>query len=260
MEDNEYDIINDYLEGQLGAEEAAAVVLRAERDPVFAEELAARRELYEHLRAEVAADNLRVALAPLGERYFVPEQVAPQRPKTATVRQLRPANNRGRYLIAAAVAAAIALLVFFAPAWFGGPAGGDTYARFAQHQPLSLTERGDGDQGISAAEAAYNDGRYEEARRLLEPYVEANPADQRAELALGVSLLEAGEDAGAKKIFEKLADGQGAVAPYANWYLALAAVRAEDKVAALRYLDRIPTDDAYLRQRVADLREVLEYN
>lgn len=263
MKDKDYRIIEDYLEGQLDPVGARQVEDRAAAEPAFAASLAEHRRLYDHLRAGAAADELRSLLGPLGERYFrattnATNGAEPTSKQTATVRRLPHRKPTGRFWLGLVAAAGVALLLYLVSGALG-PAPGSEYERFAQHQALELRERGESDNGITAIEAAYNEGRYEEARRLLEPYVAANPTDQRAQLALGVSLLEAGEDAGAVEVFEALAGGEGAVAPYANWYLALAALRQDDPGAARRYLDRIPAGDAYLRQRVTDLREVLRY-
>ena len=261
MKNKDYRTIEDYLEGLLDAESAATVEARAAEEPAFAAALADRRQLYDHLRTTAAEEDLRSVLSPLGDKYFAAAAGTPSAPRghEAVVRQLPRRRGVLPYLLGAvAVAAAVLLLVFAGGLFTGAP--GNAYEQFAQHQPLSLTERGEGDNGISAAEAAYNDGRYREAEQLLTPYVTENPEDQRARLALGISKLEQGADAGAVEIFEAVAASGGAVAPYANWYLALAAVKRDDKTAALTFLDRIDQPDNYLRSRIADLREVLQYN
>jgi len=84
-----------------------------------------------------------------------------------------------------------------------------------------------------------------------------SPDDQRAKLALGISLLEENQDTQAIKIFTEIANGGSSLAPYGNWYLALAAVKRGETQAALNYLDLIPTDDAYLAEKVAKLKATL---
>lgn len=174
----------------------------------------------------------------------------------AKVKQLRPRKNTIRWLAGLAAAAAVALLLTF-----GGRVlfndQGSVYEQFAQHQSLSLTERGDGDNGITTAEAAFNDGRYEDAIVSLQQYVQLNQDDARARLALGISHLETGDNAKAVRIFKEIAKNGGSLAPYGNWYLALAAVYRGESSTALRYLDLILVGDPFLKERIVELREVL---
>jgi hypothetical protein len=88
-------------------------------------------------------------------------------------------------------------------------------------------------------------------------YLQLNKDDARARLALGISHLEAGNNTEAVRVLTEVAENGGSVAPYGNWYLALAALRREDNSAALRYLDLIPAGDPYLDERVVELRQVL---
>lgn len=257
MTEQDYLDIEAYLQGELAPDRAAALEARAAADPALAAALAERRLLNDHLRAAGGEEALRATLQPLGERYFTGEEDTDRAPAGATVRPLPARGGALRWVAGLAAAAAVALLLVFGAGLLDND---DPYRQFAQHQPLSLTERGEGDNGISAAEDAYNSGRYAEAVPALTDYLDNNPDDDRARLALGVSLLEEGDNAGAVAALTQLAEGDGTLAPYGNWYLALAALRRDDKTEATRRLDRIPAGDPYLDGRVADLREVLRYN
>ncbi|MBC6992576.1 tetratricopeptide repeat protein [Neolewinella lacunae] len=236
--------IEAYLQGELDATERAAVEALAERDADFARALAERRALASHLRAEAGADALRFTLADLGAKYF------PSEAKTA--RLPRP---RRQWLALAAVAVVVLVLTLGGIAWW--PAGAANYADFARHEPLALVERGAADQLPSRAEAAYNAGEFEQAIPLLESYLEEHPADERARLALGVSLLERNRDQEAVDIFTAIAAGKSSLAAYGNWYLALAAVKRGESAAAEAFLRRIPTSESYLKAQVERLRAAL---
>ncbi|MEO0734133.1 MAG: hypothetical protein AAFZ52_14955, partial [Bacteroidota bacterium] len=121
---------------------------------------------------------------------------------------------------------------------------------------LTLTERGAADQLAARAEAAYNTADYPLAEGLLRQYLQ-EAENERAKLALGVSLLETNRDSAAIEVFTEIAESGSTLAPYGNWYLALAAVKRGDNATALEYLDLIPTTDAYLRERVTQLRATL---
>ena len=246
MKEQDYITIEAFLEGTLPKEEASALEVRAAQDPEFADALANRRRLYEHLRAKAGEASLRATLDQLGDRHFTPQG------QQAVVKPIRR-NNR-RWLVGLVAAAVIALAMIFGGRLFTPP--GSAYEQFAQHQELSLTERGT-DAGASAAEAAFNEGRYAEATDLLRTYLKVQVDDERARLALGVSLLEQNQDSLAITVFEKIAEGGSTLVPYGNWYLALAAVKRGNTESALSFLSLIPESDTYLANRVRKLKATL---
>lgn len=259
MKEQDYLDMEAYLQGELTAAKAAALEARAATEEAFATELAERRRFNDHLRADAAEPNLLPTLAALGAKYFPASAVVnlPEAtPTEAVVRPLKPKPGSRSWLVGLGVAAAIALAFVLGGDLLFPPAT-DVYEQFAQHQPLSLTERGEGDNGLTDVELAYNEGRYEEAITGLTDYLERAPNDNRARLALGISLLEEYRTDEAVSLLSDLAEQGSSLAPYANWYLALAAIRTGDKAEALRRLSLIPTGDAYLAGRVTDLREVL---
>lgn len=250
MKEEDYLEIEAYLQGELPAEQKTALEERAKSDPAFATALAERRQLHEHLKAEAGEAALRATLNPMGTKYF-PEQ----KEEPAVVRQLRPAaGRRRRWWVGIAAAAAIALAVI-AGGQFMGEA--DHYEQFAQHEPLSLTERGNPASLANQAETAYNNEQYSEAINLLQEYLIVQIDDERARLALGVSLLEEDRDAEAISLFKEIVDTGSALAPYGNWYLALAAVKRGETTKANGFLDLIPASDPYLTERANRLRAAL---
>lgn len=246
MNEKDYIGIEAYLQGEADAEARAATEKRAAEDEQFAAALAERRELNEHLRARAQAPALRSTLDQLGKKYFPSEK--------AVIRKLKP--NRNRQWQKWAIAAAIALF-FSIGATLLWPTSGSTYDQFAQHQPLSLTERGTADGLAGLAEAAFNDQRYSEAAALLDRYLSEQAEDQQAKLALGISLLESNKDSAAVSVFTEIAGSGSTLAPYGNWYLALAAVKRGENAKALQYLDLIPASDNYLKVRADRLRATL---
>jgi tetratricopeptide (TPR) repeat protein len=246
MKEQDYITIEAFLEGTLPAEEASAVEGRAAHDPQFADALANRRRLYEHLQAKAGEASLRTTLGQLGDRHFVRQN------QQAVVKPI--GRNNRRWLMGLVAAAVIALAMIFGGRLFTPP--GSAYEQFAQHQDLSLTERGT-DTGASAAEAAFNEGRYAEAIDRLRAYLGVQDDDERARLALGVSLLERNQDSLAITVFEKIAAGESTLVPYGNWYLALAAVKRGNTEEALSFLALIPESDTYLANRVRKLKATL---
>ena len=257
MDEKDYVLIERFLQGETSPEENAVVTTRRAEDPAFAAALAGREQLNAHLRAAANEEALVPILEQLGQKYFPgatgTDGAASGQETTAVVRPLR--QNR-RWLYGVLAAAVVALAVLLGGPWLRGPAAGG-YEQFAQHQPLSLTERSDGPDDGAAAETAFNDGRYAEAIPLLEAYLEQNADDDRARLALGVSLLETDRDEEAIAIFTRIANGTSALAPYGNWYLALAAVKRGRHADVETFLRKIPATDTYLTAKANELRATL---
>ncbi len=244
MEEQDYILIEQYLQGELPAAEAAALEARMATEPAFAAAVGERKLLNGHLKAVAQEPALRSTLQQLGEQHFT-EQVA-------TVRKL--GTNR-RWLYGVAAAAVIALAVLLGGPWLFST--GNSYEQFAQHDPLRLTERGSSPDLAAQIERAFNDARYAEAIPLLREYLRQQTEDERARLALGIALLEDEKDEEAVKIFTEIAAGKSTLVPYANWYLALAAVKRGDNEAALEFLDLIPASDTYLTGKANELRATL---
>jgi len=244
MKKEDYLDIEAYLQGDLPAEQRIALEARAETDAVFAAALAGRQQLYDHLKAEAGEAPLRATLRPLNDKYFAAEA-------TATVRQLAPHR---RWWVGMAAAAAIALAVIAGGQFMGS---GADYEQFAHHEPLALTQRSDAGTLANRAESAYNGGQYTEAIGLLEEYLLDQSDDERARLALGISLLEEDHDEEAIRLFRKIVAAESSLSPYGNWYLALAAVKRGDSAKARALLDLIPASDAYLTERANQLRAAL---
>lgn len=244
MEEQDYILIEQHLQGDLKAAQSAAFEARLAAEPAFAKAYEERQLLNAHLNAAGKEEALRGTLEHLGHKHFGNAK--------AKVRQL--SNNR-RWLYGLAVAAVIALAVLLGGPWLFP--GGSSYEQFAQHDPLSITERGTSSELATQAEVAFNDGKYLEAVVLLKEYLAGQSDDERAQLALAISLLETDKDEEAVIIFERIAEGSSSLSPYGNWYLALAAVKRGDNAAATIFLDKIPTTDTYLTAKANELRATL---
>lgn len=245
MTSEDYTTVEKFIAGELSMTEAASFRLRLARDRELAAALADRRQLNAHLRATAREGELRETLDGLNGSYF-------SRPTSNQIITLRSSLAWGG-LVAASL-----LLFFFMADFFAPPSPGNVYAQFADHPDLFLTVRGEEAAQPVAIEAAYNDKDYARAIELLRPYIAEHPKDDQARLALGISLLEEEQYAEATEIFRNLAGSHSSTTPYANWYLALTAVKQGQDGRAVNFLDLIPASDSFLQVRVSDLREKLE--
>lgn len=247
MNEQDYIQIESYLQGELPPEDGRSLEQRAATDSEFGAALALRKKFQAHLSAKASEPALKTSLEYLGQQYFREEE------RAASVRQLNAPNRRWLRIVSAA-AVALLFVVGAALLW---PDQGNTYEQFAQHQPLSLTERGSGTDVATQAETAFNNQEYTKASGLLEAYLLEQANDDRAKLALGISLLESNKDSAAIVVFKEISSSDSSIAAYGNWYLALAAVKRGDKAAALRFLELLPSSDTFLQERAKQLRATL---
>ena len=241
MDANDYRLIDAYLQKELPPAELPAFQQRLVADAAFAAELALRQNMHNYLRTQAHLGQLEEKMATLGPTYFGEQ--------AAKVRHLN-----ARYWIMGLVAAAVAVLLVV---W--NPLGrADLYREFAQHQPLNLTEKSTTGQLATAAEASFNAGNYEAAYRQLTTYLQEEPADNQARLALGIAALETGRIPEAQAVFTAVAAGDSVFRSYGTWYLALSYLKVGAKTAAKATLEKIPATDPDFGARAVELHRALE--
>jgi tetratricopeptide (TPR) repeat protein len=175
-------------------------------------------------REEVLA--LRKTLSDLGSQHI--KQGENNKKETKVISLFRYRNLM--------VAASIALLIGFFLFNNGSPVYGD----FAQHNPLELVVRGDNNEAISKAEAAFNSKNYGEALKQLTILSNNYPNDSEISLYLGISQLELNNYAEAETIFNYISDGNSALATKAVWYKALTFLKQKKLNECKEVLKTIP--------------------
>ena len=243
--EQDYLDIEAYLHGEMDADKRVLLETRATTDPVFAEMLAERTELYQHVQAMAGEaafrDNLRSVMESTG--------------REAKVVRLQPKAGRSKWVTYLAAAASV-LLIVFAVQFFLLQDGVDLN-QFSDHAPIALVERGDSVLSAEKAERLFNLGDYLAAIVPLRSVLAQQEGNVQAQLALAISLMETSEDTEARRLFTQIADGESRFAGYGKWYLALMAVRRGENDVAIRLLDELPADDTYLQQKAQQLRESL---
>ncbi len=162
----------------------------------------------------------------------------------AALRAERPAAQRRLAAALAMAAAAVAVLAVAWPRDAVRRLGGVDSAPGFQ----GLTVRADADAMASLADrgmAAYVDGDYAAAARLLGEAAGDADAPPAVHFFLGVSLLMEGDAAGAATALERaLRTDDDPYAPEARLYLAKARLRLGDAEGALGELRRVPSGSA----------------
>ena len=249
MKKDNYTLIAKYLNSELNEEEVKSFQTRLKEDAVFSEEYTLQKSMNIFLEKDRNQPALESKLASIGNGFFAEE-------KNESEEKVIPINrnkNRNRWLIGLiATAAVAALLVMFNP--FQQQ---DLYNQYASHQPISLTEKSAGSDIGTKAETAFNQKKYATAYENLTIYLQENPADQKAQLALGISALESGETAEAITIFEKINTGNSALKNYGTWYLALSYLKQKDFEKAKTFLNQVPDSEKTLFDQAQKLLKEL---
>lgn len=241
MQPDDYKSIDLYLQNELLPEEIEAFQQRLQTDSAFAAELDMRQSMNNYLKAKASQPALEEQMKELGSQYFRP----PAKMKKLTDR---------RWLIGIAAAAIVGFLL-----WVLNPfSTPDLYAQYAQHQPLSISEKSTAVTFAAEAEQAFNAGNYQLAYEKLASYLTAKPADNQARLAYGIAALELNNIAAAQQVFQQLQAGNSVFKSAGKWYLALSYLKTGDHVAAKSTLQQIAPDDPDYGQKAEELLNALE--
>ncbi len=232
MQQKDSDLLDQYFNRQLDTNAAAEVQGRAATDAEFGAEFDLRRQMETWLAREPGRAAVRQTLGELGAGYF-------QADMSATRGAALGATWRRRLL---AVAASLALLAVATWFFLSNPTA--TYRDYAQHDPLSMVERGPGaDDPAAAAETAFNQQNYPAALAALDRVLAQKPNHPTALLYKGIALLELQQPAAARAVLLPLATGSSALRNEGTWYLALSYLQENNKDECRKALQRIPTGD-----------------
>jgi tetratricopeptide (TPR) repeat protein len=243
MNEEDYKLLDQYLQGELPDDQKKAFEERLQTDEALAAELELRQQMHTYLRTQARQPALEEAMQNLGNTYFS------QDGKSA---KILPIGRRRLYL-GLGIAAAIALLLLI---W--NPFGtGNLYKAYAKHPPLALVEKGDTRTLAQQAEVAYQEQDYAKAYSLLNELTDLSSKNVQLQLALGISALETGRTTKARQLFEELAEGNSALRNYGRWYLALSYLKTEEFDQAKTELQKLDDSDPALYDKAAQLLEEL---
>jgi anti-sigma-K factor RskA len=247
MNEQDYSLLHDYFNGLLPEAEAEAVIQRTQTDAAFAEAFALQQEMEYFPRHQARREAFVNILQNIEKEYFT--QGNNQQTTTQPTPVLRAKTNWNRWMAIAAVMIGVAAVI-----WLIRPQNKLDYARFAQHSPLAIVERGSTDNNAAQAQSTFNQGQYERALPLLDQVIAAQPGLTVAQLYKGICLIELNRAAEARQILEPIADGATALKNEGLWYVALSYLKEKDLNACRNTLQRMPPDDP----RYEQARKILE--
>jgi tetratricopeptide (TPR) repeat protein len=220
----DFELIESYLNGSLGAEGQEEIRLRLLSDANFAAKVEEIRQL--KLGVE------RAALASKLDSFHV--GLSDQR-KPHKVRKISSYQILG-------VAASFSLLVCVAIWWLVGRAspGEALYQSYYQADPgLVTTMSGDSDYDFDRAMVDFKSGEYLKAKEAFESLLSKNSENDTLTYFLAMAELNLdGEQAAEKLLLKVSQDSTSGFSKDSFWYLGLLALKNEDYDLAKEYLER----------------------
>lgn len=236
MSEINYDIINQYLDGELFGEALLSFEEQLKTNAVLAEEVALYKSINEEMRLQAQYGKeeqvLRDNLGTLNDQYF----------KKKATGKLRSIN---RWWYAAVATAAAAILVFVL--WPASSSSFDNEKLYAYYtkevDPLPGGERGNGDDSLLIKAAAlYNQKDYTKALPLLRDIGTRKPGETQMKLALGFAWVQTGQYDSGTIVFDEISNGATIFKNDAIWFKALAMLKQNKLDECYRLLEGLPTD------------------
>lgn len=232
MSEFNYEIIDQYLAGELTGEELAVFEKQMQANPALAGEVELYKRLGEDIKQVTQPDKteeeLRQHLDLLSKEYI--------RPKARIVKM-----KKIWWLGAAVAAAAIVLLIVqpFAREQFNNEKLFAYYS--AKTDELSPVQRGGSDDAelIKVAEL-YNNKKYQQVLPMLEKVITTHPNDKDLLLAKGVSLLQTGNDQAAITVFDEIIKTETVYKNPALWFKGLSFLKMKKLSECRDVLQNLP--------------------
>ncbi|MEM1214112.1 MAG: tetratricopeptide repeat protein [Bacteroidota bacterium] len=221
------------LNGSLAPDEQQKLEDALQRDPALQKQLEQFRAVRSAQR-DPGLDHFRTAVQQAQAQY----------------QQETPVKKMGlRWVAALAVAASIALLIWFNYQTKRNPQ--ELYADYAMHA-VNLQQMGtDTDRGT--LQSLFQQKKYAAALPLIDCYLGEYPDAADVRLARGIALLETGQYEEAVTAFRTLAQAHPIYTNEAHWYQALTYLKQEQITAAITSLRNIPSGSS----RYATAQELL---
>jgi len=240
--------INKYASGELDDEALKEFEDLLEKDKALQEKVDAHKFMDAVLYKNIVTDDediqteLKPLLKELGSKYFSNEEFERTGKKSTSIplenKQSKP-NRIRRLLPFAALAAAAAVLLFL----FIPNQENKLYTQFFEPPAIDISLSNQTNPStFDKANKAYKSKNYKEAVVLYNEYLLEDSNNPMALLFRGGAELALKQTDAAMLTFQKLVQNQK-YADIANWYLALAYLKKEDKERAKSNLKRISNED-----------------
>lgn len=223
MQDQEYQIFEAFLSGDLNPAQLKAHHKRLEEDQDYKESFELYESLNQHLKDEFKNEKelaqFKNSVSSISKNYFKSRE----KPKFAWVKMA----------IAASIIVAIGL--YFILSEVSKP----QYQEIAQIPTIHLSERGVNTEIYLQAETAFNQEQYEKAIQLFDQILKEENQRHSISLYQAIAYMEMGQTGEARKIYEEIIRKENAFSEEALWYAALNELQEENYKACEVYLKKI---------------------
>jgi len=261
INDQTYELIEKYLGDLMSPESKVQFELKLTEDQELADLVEIFRIMPEYLNDNSIPANDFESGNPKAKEYlteFLKEDTKALKGQLAEKARSFSTEEEAKYSSPFKVwrVAAVLIILFGAAFFLFRPSESDRlYAKYADHDAISLNVRGDAGQLAQEAEMLFNKGAYQKALPvLLELNEKQESVNYDLQLAIGISQLETGDADIAMLSFIEIYNSDALIRGQALYYLALANLKKGDKTAAKQVLDRMMNDfPEVMTDKVLDL-------
>jgi predicted Zn-dependent protease len=250
MNEINYELINQYLEGELSGEALLAFEQEMLVNPDLAKEVTLYKKINDEMSGHLQQEKEELALTgnleKLNEQYFKKPQ--------GKVRSI----NRWWYAAAAAVAAAV-ILFMISPFSGSSFSNEKLYAYYSKDvEALPGGERGNPDDSLLVkASDLYNRKDYSKALPFLREILTRKPGETQLKLASGICYLQTGQFDPATGVFNEIASGTTVFKNEAVWYKALTELKQNRLDECYRILESLPAEAARYKKARELMKKIM---
>lgn len=239
--DTDYQLIEQYLRGELADESLREFEQRLASDTQLAKELELAKDMDQFVENRSQTNQTISTMREMGEKY---------RPKPEV--PVIPFYKKRKVMIATVMSMASIFLLFVFINLFND----DPYQEFFQHQSISAELSGN-EIDMNQAIKDFNNAHYKSALVVFEKNEKINGVENpQYELAQGICYLELDQYSKADSTFTHLLQTQQIYKNQATWYLALTALKQSDFQKCQELLSQIESDSAYFK-KAKQLQEIV---
>lgn len=229
MEEQDYILFEDYLEGRLSSTEKNEFERRLADDEKFEQSYLTYKELSGFLESKFenkkAEKEFKENLKNISDTYFIKTE------NKSRALMFKP----WQYAIAASIVVIFGLLVIMNDSV---PA----YADYADFNNISLSVRGETKELLPKAEKSFNEGNYEAALHYFDQILVEDVNNKEIQLYKSIALIETNRYDDADELLVALSTGASVFKYEAMWYLALSKLKQKKYNECKIILEKIPED------------------
>ncbi len=238
MKDQDYQIFEAYLMGDLPANEVETHEKRLQEDQNYKESFELYKSINQHLENESKnkeeLEQFKNSLSDISGNYFATRKKS----KFAWVKMA----------IAASIIIAIGLYFLI------GEISKPHYQEIAQIPTIHLTERSAVGEAYLKAENAFNQAQYNAAIKLFDQILQEDNQNYSISLYQAIAYMEIDSVNKARELYDEIIEKENAYSEEALWYAALNELKEENYTACKAYLTKIKPSAS----RYEDAQNLLE--